>query len=89
LATTKCFSAVWTKVTVGFYRKIRLPVITEQHGPDEVPHYALDFGDVHFGFIEVSPKEWLERGESGATQFEFAVDEDPDGLPIQFTGQLR
>ena len=62
-------------VTVAFYRKIGLPVITEQHGPDDEPHFALDFGDVHFGFIEATPEIGLKRGQGGAVQFGFTIDD--------------
>jgi lactoylglutathione lyase len=59
--------------TVAFYRKIGLPVVTEQHGPDDDPNYALDFGDVHFGFIEATSEVGLKSGIGGAVQFGFAV----------------
>jgi len=60
---------------VAFYRAIGVPIEVEDHG-DGVRHHAADFQGVHFAILDASaPGDARRRGEDGAVQVSFKVDD--------------
>ena len=71
------------KKTVEFYRKLGVPLETEEH--EEGPlHYACELGHAHVAVYESKPGAALMRGFGGASQFGLRVDslEETYGIAV-------